>query len=113
MHEFANLARTALTCATAAAFAVAMGFPGPGWSNPLDQDHLLDESGPHFFDNACCFCKEAKSITQTEDGYLFSLFDGRDMFVEPHMVRPSPTAEQWYCPSIAGSKRCGLMFFGS
>ncbi|MCV6592306.1 MAG: hypothetical protein OIF48_05090 [Silicimonas sp.] len=82
-------------------------------ANPLDQDHWVDESGPHFYGSLCCFCKKVRSITETEEGFIFSLIDGRDKFVEPHMIRSSPNADQWYCPSIEGTKRCGLVYFGT
>jgi len=79
----------------------------------LDQDAFAIEKGPHFFDNKCCFCKEVTSVRQSENGYFFSLDDGRELFVENRMIRPSIDGNQWYCPAYEGSERCGLINVGS
>lgn len=79
----------------------------------LDQDAFAIEKGPHFFDNKCCFCKEVNSVRKSENGYFFSLEDGRELFVENRMIRPSVDGNQWYCPAYEGSERCGLIHVGS
>lgn len=82
-------------------------------ANTLDQDAFAVEKGPHFFDNKCCFCKEVSSVQVTDGGYKFFLADGREMFVEESMVKPSQDGRQWYCPAYKGEGRCGLIMVGS
>ena len=77
-----------------------------------NQDAFATEKGPHFFNNKCCFCKEATSVRMTDGGYLFLLTDGRELFVENHMIKPSEDGNQWYCPAHQGSERCGLIQLG-
>lgn len=84
----------------------------PTLAQTLDQDAFATETGPHFFNNKCCFCKEATSVKMTDGGYLFLLADGRELFVENHMIKPSEDGNQWYCPAHQGSERCGLIQLG-
>ena len=79
----------------------------------LDQDAFATEKGPHFFNNKCCFCKEVNSVRRSENGYFFYLADGRELFVENRMIRPSIDGNQWYCPAYEGSERCGLIHLGT
>ena len=78
----------------------------------LDQDAFAVEKGPHFFNNQCCFCKEVESVRRSEKGYFLSLADGRELFVENRMIKPSVDGNQWYCPAYQGSERCGLLNLG-
>ena len=79
----------------------------------LDQDAFAIEKGPHFFDDECCFCKKVESVRRSEYGYFFTLHDGRELFVEDEMIRPSVDGNQWYCPAYEGSQRCGLIHLGT
>jgi len=97
----------------AVALMLSQAAPTPALAQTLNQDAFATEEGPHFFNNKCCFCKEATSVQATDGGYLFLLTDGRKLFVESHMIRPSEDGNQWYCPAHQGSERCGLIQLGS